>query len=96
MLLAVARSPAMGDYLDNRRNRNTLINENYSRELLELHTLSVAGPYSEDDVIEVARAFTGWREDYSQPDGFEFRESWHDDEAKSIMGELEISAGGGI
>jgi hypothetical protein len=95
LLLANARSPAMGDYLDNRRNRVGRINENYARELMELHTLGVDGGYDERDVVEVARCFTGWRENYANEDGFEFRTSWHDEDPKEIMGVLKIPAGGG-
>jgi len=78
LLLAVARSPAMGDFLDNRQNRVGELNENYSREFMELHTAGVDGGYTEQDVVEVARCFTGWREDYDAPDGFGFRADWHD------------------
>lgn len=95
MLLAVARSPAMADYLDNKLNRVNAGNENYSRELMELHTLGVDGPYTEADVVEVARCFTGWRVDFSQPDGFTFSESRHDQGAKLIMGTLQIPENGG-
>ena len=97
MLMAVARSPAMLDYLDNDQNSVFGLNENYGRELLELHTIGVDGPYVEQDVVEVARALTGWTTD---PDGSEFetgfryRDDWHDDEAKRVMG-LSIPAGGG-
>jgi hypothetical protein len=94
LLLSTARSPAMGDYLDNRRNRVGGINENYARELMELHTLGVDGGFSEPDVVEVARCFTGWRENYNNEDGFEFRESWHDQGPKEIMGALKIPANG--
>jgi uncharacterized protein (DUF1800 family) len=76
MLIATAQHPAMLFYLDNwqsvhvdgnalpamaqQRARNRGLNENYARELLELHTLGVDGGYTQQDVIEVARAFTGW------------------------------------
>jgi uncharacterized protein (DUF1800 family) len=95
LLLAVARSPAMGDFLDNRQNRVGELNENYSREFMELHTAGVDSGYTEQDVVEVARCFTGWREDYDAPDGFEFRADWHDQGAKTIMGTLQIPPGGG-
>ncbi len=95
LLLANTRSPAMGDYLDNRRNRVDGINENYARELMELHTLGVDGGFNEQDVVEVARCFTGWRENYNNEDGFEFRESWHDQGPKEIMGTLKIAPNGG-
>jgi len=96
LLLASARSPAMGDYLDNRRSRVDGLNENYGRELLELHTYGVDGPYDETDVVEVARCFTGWREDYTQPDGFAFTAAWHDQGSKTLFGgTLQIPANGG-
>ncbi|HNV83624.1 MAG TPA: DUF1800 family protein, partial [Arenimonas sp.] len=60
MLKASARSLAMQYYLDNVSNTKTGPNENYARELMELHTLSVTGGYTETDVKEVARCFTGW------------------------------------
>src|SRR5262245_6767034 len=96
LLVADAKSPAMGDYLDNRRNRVNAINENYGRELLELHTVSVNGPYTETDVVELARCLTGWEEDYANAvDGFEFRAVFHDQNAKTVMG-VNIPPNGGI
>jgi len=96
LLLATARAPAMGDYLDNRRNRVGALNENYSRELLELHTVSVTGPYTETDVVELARCFTGWKENYANAvDGFEYRDDYHDQGAKTVMGQA-IPPNGGI
>jgi hypothetical protein len=86
LVLATARAPAMSDYLDNRVNVVGGINENYSRELLELHTLSVAGPYTETDVKEVARILTGWGIDVDEPDGFRFRADRHDFAAKTVLG----------
>jgi len=96
LLLADARSPAMGDYLDNRFNKVNAINENYGREVMELHTVSVNGGYSENDVVEVARCLTGWREDYTTADGFRFQASWHDQGTKTLFGgALQIPANGG-
>lgn len=96
LLVANAKSPAMGDYLDNRRNRVGALNENYSREVLELHTVSVTGPYTEADVVELARCLTGWEEDYANAvDGFEFRAIYHDQGAKTVMG-VAIPPNGGI
>jgi uncharacterized protein (DUF1800 family) len=60
LLGAVAHSPAMLFYLDNHLSKKNGLNENYARELLELHTLGVDGGYTQHDVIEVARALTGW------------------------------------
>lgn len=65
------------------------INENYARELLELHTLGVDGGYSQQDVMEVARALTGWTLTRGPQRGgeFVFRSDVHDAEAKIILGE---------
>lgn len=60
LLEASAKSPAMLLYLDNISNEKSHPNENYARELLELHTLGVAGGYTQQDVQEVARILTGW------------------------------------
>src|SRR4029077_14134157 len=60
MLTGCAHSPAMLTYLDNKENRNGVANENYARELLELHTLGVKSGYSLKDIQAVARCFTGW------------------------------------
>ena len=69
------------------------LNENYGRELLELHTLGVDGGYTQKDVIEVARAFTGWTIDR---DGtFRFVPALHDAGEKVVLGR-KIKAGGGI
>jgi uncharacterized protein (DUF1800 family) len=96
LLLANARSPAMGDYLDNRRNRVNALNENYGREVLELHTVGVTGPYTEADIVELARCLTGWEENYANAvDGFEFRADFHDQGAKTVMG-VAIPPNGGI
>ncbi len=61
MLTAVARDPAMMVFLDNRLNVRTAPNENYARELMELHTLGEGNVYTEKDIQEAARALTGWR-----------------------------------
>lgn len=71
------------------------VNENYARELMELHTLGVDGGYTQQDVIEVARAFTGWS--IASPragGGFIFRPALHDAGEKHVLGET-IRAGGG-
>ncbi len=60
MLLASAKSPAMVAYLDNNTNTRQAPNENYAREVMELHTLSVNGPYNQTDVQNLAKCFTGW------------------------------------
>ena len=70
------------------------MNENYARELMELHTLGVDGGYTQQDVIEVARALTGWSID--QLEGrFAFRPMIHDADEKSVLG-FRLSANRGI
>ena len=77
----------------NRRPRG--LNENYARELLELHTLGVDGGYTQKDVQEVARAFTGWTIDAPrQGGGFRFEPRMHDNGEKMVLGH-RIKAGGG-
>jgi len=70
------------------------LNENYGRELMELHTLGVDGGYTQQDVIEVARCFTGWTiRQPRQGGGFQFEARIHDNGKKLVLGH-EISAGG--
>ncbi len=92
ILRASVKSPAMLVYLDNNTNLRGSPNENYARELLELHTLGVDGGYREADVVEFARCLTGWgtslRADHSYG-SFEFRVDQHDRGVKYVMG-LEI------
>jgi len=70
------------------------LNENYGRELMELHTLGVDGGYTQKDVTEVARCFTGWtlREPRRNPE-FQFEDRLHDPDAKVVLGKT-IHAGG--
>jgi uncharacterized protein (DUF1800 family) len=71
------------------------LNENYGRELMELHTLGVDGGYTQKDVVEVARAFTGWTIDRPQQGGaFIFRPQMHDTGEKTILG-VHFPSGGG-
>jgi uncharacterized protein (DUF1800 family) len=71
------------------------LNENYGRELMELHTLGVDGGYTQKDVTEVARAFTGWTIDNPrQGGGFRFNPRLHDEGQKVVLGHV-IKAGGG-
>jgi uncharacterized protein (DUF1800 family) len=78
------------------RNRKPGINENYARELMELHTLGVEGGYTQKDVQEVARCFTGWTINQPRRDGsFTFRSWMHDDGEKTVLGK-KIPAGGGL
>jgi uncharacterized protein (DUF1800 family) len=79
---AISRDPAMLDYLNNTQNRKAHPNENYARELMELFTLGI-GNYTETDVKEAARAFTGWAHD---GDDFVFRKFDHDDDEKTFLG----------
>jgi uncharacterized protein (DUF1800 family) len=86
---AIADRPAQ-----NRRPRG--LNENYARELMELHTLGVDGGYTQNDVQEVARAFTGWT--IANPrmgGGFRFEPRMHDAGEKIVLGQ-RIPAGGGV
>ncbi len=111
LLVATAKSPAMLNYLDNaqsigpdsmaamRRQRFTGkkagLNENYARELMELHTVGVNGGYTQGDVTEVAKVFTGWttgepRTGYGK---FEFDERRHEPGSKTVLGKT-IGQGG--
>ena len=95
LLLATAKSPAMLVYLDNHLSSSIRgINENYGRELMELHTLGVNGGYTQKDVQEVARALTGWSIQAPKRGGdFMFRPRIHDDGEKIVLGH-KINAGG--
>ena len=76
--------------------RRNGLNENYGRELLELHTLGVDGGYTQKDVIAVARALTGWTlDDPRAGGGFIFREGMHDAEPKVVLGHT-LSGGRGV
>ena len=82
-----------------RRNRPPGLNENYARELMELHTLGVDGGYNQNDVREVARALTGWTLTLGgrnlDPPGFSFRPDWHDAEEKTVL-ETTLPSGRGL
>src|SRR5260221_770672 len=96
LLGATAKSPAMLFYLDNWLSKGGGLNENYGRELLELHTLGVDGGYTQQDVVEVARCFTGWTmKDPHDGSGFVFNPATHDRGAKRVLG-YAIKAGRGI
>src|SRR4029078_5433910 len=85
LVAATVRHPAMLRYLDNERNAANRINENYARELMELHTLGVDGGYTQKDVQEVARALTGWM--FNRQTGeFVFNPAIHDAGEKMILG----------
>jgi uncharacterized protein (DUF1800 family) len=95
LLGATATSPAMLFYLDNwRSGGKDGLNENYGRELMELHTLGVDGGYTQQDVTEVARAFTGWTIERPREEGtFRFAPRRHDDGRKVVLGHV-IDKGG--
>ena len=109
LLEATAKSPAMLFYLDNfqsvrpdidanSKNRKVKrgLNENYGRELMELHTLGVNGGYTQHDVTEVARCFTGWTiQDPRRGGAFFYNDNLHDKGEKVVLGHV-IPAGGGI
>src|SRR5262249_10110914 len=77
------------------KGRRMGLNENYAREIMELHTLGVDGGYSQQDVIEVARAFTGWTIDRPREKGtFVFRAAAHDQGAKTVLGHALPAYGG--
>jgi uncharacterized protein (DUF1800 family) len=109
LLRGTATHPAMLFYLDNwlstrpdfsvrfgpNRGKRAGLNENYARELMELHTLGVDGGYTQQDVTEVARAFTGWTIDHPREAArFVFRPALHDRGEKTILG-TRLPAGGG-
>ncbi len=108
LLEATAKSPAMLFFLDNwesvgatapqRGNAKRPVrglNENYARELMELHTLGVDGGYTQKDVTEVARCFTGWTIRQPREGGdFLYNDRVHDKGAKTVLG-VTIPAGGG-
>ena len=94
LLGASARSAAMLGYLDNTQNRKGVPNENYARELMELHTLGVHGGYSQHDVQEVARCLSGWTSDTAWHRGrFLFNAGIHDDGVKHVLGETIPNGG---
>ena len=103
MLLATARHPAMLYYLDNWQSQSPRdnvaapppgvsrpgLNENYGREIMELHTLGVDGGYTQADVIAVARAFTGWTiYDPQRFAEYQFNPAFHDRKEKVILGHV--------
>jgi uncharacterized protein (DUF1800 family) len=94
LLYGTAKSAAMLRFLDNVSNTKFGPNENYARELMELHTIGIDGGYSEDDVREVARCFTGWQFDRVTLE-FKFNANAHDDDEKTVLGH-RIPAGQGL
>ena len=94
LLVAVSKNPAMLYWLDNNENHATAVNENWGRELLELFSMGVSN-YTEDDVRECSRAFTGWTMSPKLPRfhmgrwdwHFEYKEDDHDHGDKTFLGE---------
>ena len=100
LVLATLEHPAMLEYLDNRQNAVRHANENYARELMELHTLGVDGGYTQQDVQALARVLTGvgintgppprlrpqWRALYVRRGVFEFNPARHDFAPKVLLG----------
>ena len=87
LVWASAHSPAMMIYLDNQANEKTAPNENYARELMELHTLGVDGGYTQQDVMELARCLTGWNvKEHFWLGDFVFKEDLHDTGTKNVLG----------
>lgn len=106
MLLAAERHPAMLLYLDNAlsigpdsivgQRRDKGINENFGREMLELHTLGVDGGYTQADVIALARILTGWsvaRLNDAEPGTFKFYPQIHEPGPKQLLGKVYAEAG---
>ncbi|HEY7153583.1 MAG TPA: DUF1800 domain-containing protein, partial [Gemmataceae bacterium] len=91
-LQAMSKDGAMLVWLDSNSNIKGKPNENYARELMELFSLGV-GNYSEKDIREAARAFTGWHTD---GDGFHFDPRAHDDERKTVLGQTGDWDGGDV
>ena len=98
LLVEMSRHPAMIEYLNGDQNRRGAPNENFAREFWELFTLGVDNGYTQDDIVESSRAFTGWRERSRQIDDYpsaglsvteyymEFDTNRHDVEDKSFLG----------
>jgi len=84
LLTAVSKSPAMLQYLNNQENHKLSPNENFAREVMELFTMG-RGNYTEDDVKNAARAFTGWR--FDKDGEFRFAIHQHDDDSKTFLGQ---------
>ena len=81
-------------YLDQAQSNSRGLNENYARELMELHTLGVGGGYTQNDVRELARILTGWTVGLQQGEGFRFAERLHDGGEKVLLGKRFTNANG--
>lgn len=84
MLYASATHPAMLEYLDNHMSRANAWNENYAREVMELHTLGADRYYNETDVLELTKVLTGWT--YNRDLAYVFRPEWHQPGTKKVLG----------
>jgi uncharacterized protein (DUF1800 family) len=84
MLFASAKHPAMLEYLDNQYSKKGNWNENYAREVMELHTVGADRGYGNEDVKELSRVLTGWH--YNSQFKFEFYEEWHEPGSKRWLG----------
>jgi uncharacterized protein (DUF1800 family) len=93
MVLATAQHPAMLMYLDQAQSKANGLNENYARELMELHTLGVSGGYTQADVRELARILTGWSVNIAGGQAFVFGPRGHDGGEKVLMGQRFTSSG---
>jgi uncharacterized protein (DUF1800 family) len=93
LLLATAQHPAMLMYLDQAQSTARGLNENYARELMELHTLGVNGGYTQADVRELARMLTGWSVDIQGGQAFLFRARAHEAGSKTLMGQTFNATG---
>ena len=108
IVMATLTHPAMLQYLDNAQNANGHINENYARELMELHTLGVGSGYTQQDIQELARVLTGvginasgneprlkpeWQKLYRHQGAFEFNPARHDFGSKTLLGKRIDSSG---
>ncbi|MFC6268474.1 DUF1800 domain-containing protein [Frigoriflavimonas asaccharolytica] len=83
LLIAVSKSPAMLSFLNNQQNKKAHPNENFAREVMELFTLGT-GNYTETDIKEAARSFTGWS--YDKDGAFIERKGIHDENSKKFLG----------
>ena len=90
LLYASAKSGAMMSYLDQTQSRSGAPNQNYAREIMELHTLGVDGGYTQNDVAELSRVLTGWT--IAGRGDFAFNPALHDWGAKTVLG-VKIPAG---
>ncbi len=94
MLHAISKDPAMILWLNNQENKKDAPNENFAREVMELFTLGEGNGYTENDIKQAARAFTGWS--VNQKGEFEFKSNQHDFGVKEVFGKKGNFDGGDI